>query len=175
MHDLYASLLERWLKRLAGNDIQPVDQDDLLQEVLTTVVRSLPDFEHNGHTGAFRSWLRTILVNRIRAFWKSRRAQPKATGRSDFQALVELENYESELSMRWDREHDETVVSHLLISVRPQFDDRNWKAFLRLMLDEVPPNDVASELGMTRGAVYQAKSRVLKALRIASEGLIDDL
>ena len=174
MHELYAPLLQQWLKRIAGNDIQSVDRDDLLQEVLTTVVRGLPDFEHNGHTGAFRSWLKTVLVNRVRAFWKSRRAQPKAIGGSGFQKLGELENHESELSRHWDREHDETVVSHLLILVRAQFDDRTWMAFRRQMLDEVSPRDVANELGMTLAAVYQAKSRVLKALRVAGEGLIDD-
>ena len=174
MHELYAPLLRRWLGRIGAGDIQSVDKDDLFQEVLEAVVRGLPEFEHNGHTGAFRSWLRTILVHRVRAFWKSRNTRPNATGRSDFQSLAELEKNESALSRLWDQEHDEAVVTHLLVSVRPQFDEHVWTAFLRQMLDGVPAGDVATELEMSLAAVYQAKCRVLKALRIAGEGLIDD-
>ena len=42
--------------------IRPSDVDDLVQEVLAVVLRELPQFEHNGRTGAFRRWLRTILL-----------------------------------------------------------------------------------------------------------------
>jgi RNA polymerase sigma-70 factor (ECF subfamily) len=42
------------------------EADDLTQELLAVVVRELPRFEHAGRTGAFRTWLRQITVNRVR-------------------------------------------------------------------------------------------------------------
>ncbi len=56
---LDAPLMKNWLGRY---EIQ--DSDDLVQEVLTTVVTELPKFEHNQRPGAFRSWLRTILATK---------------------------------------------------------------------------------------------------------------
>jgi hypothetical protein len=57
--EMYAPLLEVWLTA-AG--LQPADREDLSQRVLEILVRRLPDFEHNGRTGAFRAWLRAIVA-----------------------------------------------------------------------------------------------------------------
>jgi len=61
---LYTPLLRQWLAR---HGLQSSDIDDLTQEVLTVVVRELPQFQHNQREGAFRRWLRTILVHRLQA------------------------------------------------------------------------------------------------------------
>lgn len=172
LHLLYAPLLRKWLARY---DVQNADADDLIQDVLTTLVRELPSFEHNGRPGAFRRWLKLTLVNRIRRFWKSRRRRPDATGRSDFAELAELEHDQSDLSRIWNQEHDESVTSQLLSAVRPRFDSHTWEAFHRQMLEGVAADTVAADLGMTIAAVYKAKSRVLRALRDAGSGLIEDI
>jgi DNA-directed RNA polymerase specialized sigma24 family protein len=102
--DLYTPLLRGWLRRHA---LQDTDTDDLVQEVLGVVVRELPQFQHNQRPGAFRRWLRLILVNRLRAFWEARRQRPLATGDSDVgQMLEQLADPASGLSRVWDREHD---------------------------------------------------------------------
>src|SRR4051794_32735729 len=77
--DLYSPLLVSWLRR---QGVRAQDADDLVQEVLGVVVRELPGFRHNQRPGAFRAWLRAILVNRHRAFWRAHRTQPIAAGGS---------------------------------------------------------------------------------------------
>src|SRR5689334_12934836 len=67
--EVYTPLLRAWLLR---SDVQPADADDLVQEVLLVVHRELPAFQHNQRSGAFRSWLRRIVVYRLRNFWRSR-------------------------------------------------------------------------------------------------------
>ena len=75
--EIYSPLMVRWL----GNyGVQGADADDLLQEVLAVVAQELPRFDHNQRTGAFRSWLRKILVNRLRGFWRSQKQQPPVCG-----------------------------------------------------------------------------------------------
>src|SRR5262245_2782555 len=59
---LYTPLICGWLRRAP---LQPSDADDLLQDVLTAVVRKVPEFRHDGRPGAFRCWLRMITVNRL--------------------------------------------------------------------------------------------------------------
>jgi RNA polymerase sigma-70 factor (ECF subfamily) len=168
---LYTPLLRGWLRRYA---LPPEDADDLVQDVLGVVVRELPQFRHSQQRGAFRHWLRTILVNRLRGFWRSRRQQPAATGDTDFGKMLEqLADPASALSRQWDQEHDQHVCRRLLEMVEPDFEPNTWRAFCRTVLDGVPAADVAAETGLSVNAVLIAKSRVLRRLRRESRGLTD--
>jgi RNA polymerase sigma-70 factor (ECF subfamily) len=169
--DLYGPLLRRWARRY---DVQDSDADDLVQEVLLAVVRDLPKFKHNGRPGAFRAWLRQMLVHRLRDFWRSRQYRPEATGRTDFvERLTELADDHSAASRLFDREHDEHVMNRLLRSVEGRFDPKTWRAFRRQVVDGRRADAVAAELGLSLSSVYVAKSRVLNALRQEAENLID--
>lgn len=169
--ELYTPLLRRWLRH---HLLPAADADDLSQEVLTVVVRELSHFEHNGRPGAFRTWLRTILVHRLRDFWRSRRYRPDATGASDFlHKLEQLEDPQSGLSGLWDQEHDRHVVRQLLEQIRDEFEPATWRAFEGVMLGGERPADVAARLGISVNAVLLAKSRILHRLRGEGRGLLD--
>ena len=59
--------------------VLPLVADDVVQEVLTTVVQELPGFRNARQQGAFRAWLRRIAVNRMRTFWRGRRRHAPGT------------------------------------------------------------------------------------------------
>src|SRR6516162_139519 len=136
--DLYRPLIIGWLRRqgVAGRDV-----DDLSQEILLSVVKYLPTFEHSGRPGAFRSWLRTIVCSRTIDYWRAIEAGRQASGASDAAAALQ------------------------------QFEPATLQAFRRLTLDGVSGAEAAEELGLTVPAVYMAKSRVLKRIRQEAEGL----
>lgn len=170
LFDLYQPLLRSWALRAGLGD---ADADDLTQETLSVVVREVATFDR-GRVGAFRSWLRAILANRLRDFFRGRRARPVATGTSDFlDRLDELEAPESALSKQWDREHDKHVAAKALKSVQGDFAPATWQAFRRQVLDGVAPAQVAAELGLSQNAVLLAKSRILKRLRAEVAGFVD--
>jgi RNA polymerase sigma-70 factor (ECF subfamily) len=169
--DLYTPLIRDWLRRSA---LQPPDADDLTQEVLAVLVRELPQFRHDLRPGAFRRWLRTVTVNRLRGFWRARRGRPLATGDSDFaRVLDQLEDPASGPSRLWDQEHDRHVVRRLLELIQPEFEPATWQAFRRLVLEGRPTAAVAAELGISPNAVRIAKSRILSRFRQEIDGLID--
>ena len=169
--DLYTPLIHGWLRR---HSVAAADADDLSQEVMAVVVRELPHFQHNQQRGAFRNWLRTITVNRLRVLWRSRQGRPIATGDSDFlKVLDELEDPNSGLSRLWDREHDQHVAKRLMVLVEPHFEATTWRAFRRVVMDGVKPAAAAAELGLSVNAVLLAKSRVLSRLRQEMQGLTD--
>src|SRR5438270_675372 len=87
--DLYQPLLRAWMAR---SGVPDVDADDLSQDVLLVVFREIGGFSRRG-TGAFRGWLRSILVNRVRDYFRSRRYRPSTIGDSAF--LRRLEELES--------------------------------------------------------------------------------
>jgi len=168
---LYTPLLRQWLRQQFLLD---ADADDLVQEVLAVLVRELPQFDHNGRPGAFRRWLRTILVHRLQAFWRARQNRAQATGASDMaERLAQLEDPSSGLSQLWDREHDRHVVARLLEQIEPQIAPTTWQAFRRVVVEGKNEEAVAKELGVSVNAVFIAKSRVLARLRQEAKGLVD--
>jgi RNA polymerase sigma-70 factor (ECF subfamily) len=169
--DIYAPLIRRWV---ASNVAQRADADDLVQEVLAALVAELPQFQHNQRQGAFRAWLRSITVHRLRRYWRSRRTSYQASGGDEvLKILHQLEDPESPESRAWDEEHDRHVTSALLETIRLEFEYPTWRAFELQVREGRAPAEAALELRLTVNAVLIAKSRVLKRLRQKAAGLVD--
>src|SRR6516225_3238228 len=135
LNDLYQPLLRAWMAR-AG--VAASDVDDLVQEVLLVVFREVAEFKRR-RQGAFRAWLRTILANRVRDYFRGQKYQPTATGGSDFQRWIEeLESPDTALSDLWNREHDRHVIASLIQRVQGQggFEAPTWQAFRRHVLED---------------------------------------
>lgn len=171
--ELYDPLIRGWLRR---QQVSPQDADDITQEVMAVVIRRVSDFEHNGRTGAFRTWLRTITVNCIRDFWRAQRNKPAGLGGSDMvEFLAQLEDPQSEASRIWDQEHDRQVMKALLERLRHEFEAKTWQAFEMFALQGIPAATVAQQLGLTSNAVFIAKSRIMAKLRQESAGILDEI
>jgi RNA polymerase sigma-70 factor, ECF subfamily len=169
--ELYRPLIIGWLNR---QGVPSVDLEDLSQDILLSVVQHLPGFEHSGHRGAFRSWLRTIVCNRTTDYWRAAGARTPASGGSGATAaLQQIADPDSDLNRQWDEEHDRYVLGCLLDLVEQEFEPTTARAFRRLALDGASGAEVAGELGLSVAAVYMAKSRVLQRIRQEAEGLID--
>jgi RNA polymerase sigma-70 factor (ECF subfamily) len=171
--DLYRPLVVGWLRYQAV----PTDEvDDLVQEILLAVVRNLPAFCHSGRRGAFRSWLRTIAHNCACDFWKARGRRGRAAGgTAGAEVLRQLEDPGSDLNRQWDEEHDRYLLRCLLDLMELEFEPSTVEAFRRVALEGASSAAAAEELGLSVGAVYAAKSRVLRRLREVAEGLMDDV
>jgi RNA polymerase sigma-70 factor (ECF subfamily) len=169
--DLYRPLIIGWLNR---QGVPAIDLEDLSQDVLLSVVKHLPTFEHSGHRGAFRSWLRTIVCSRTNNYWRATEVSTQASGGSGATAaLQQIADPDSDLNRQWDQEHDRYVIHCLLDLIEAEFEPATRRAFRRLALDGASGAEVAEELGMSVAAVYVAKSRVLHRIREQAEGLID--
>ncbi len=128
-------------------DVQETDAADLVQDVLLAVSKDVARFEHQGYPGAFRGWVKGILINRLRNFWRVRDRRREARGDSNIEEwLAELENPNSEFSHLWNEEHDRYVMRHLLELVKPHFAPNTWTAFYRVAVKGERPRVVASEM-----------------------------
>jgi RNA polymerase sigma-70 factor, ECF subfamily len=167
--DLYSGWLEGWVRRLAHLSPEDPDAAEVVQNSFGIVARELPRFEHNGRTGAFRAWLKQILVNCLRDWQRQRR---RVAGESDV-LLDQLADPASDLSRQWDQEHQAHVIDQLFERGRRHFTAYAWQVFERTVLDEVPAPQAAADLGVTVNAVLLAKSRVLAWLRREGGELLD--
>jgi RNA polymerase sigma factor (sigma-70 family) len=171
MFHLYGPWLERWLRHwepTLGTDV-----DDLVQEIMTVVIRGLPSFHRQG-AGKFRAWLKKIAVNSLREHQRARRRQPQALPHLDgSDVLAQVEDPTSELSRQWDQEHDRYLIKRLLKHIEAEFNATDWQAFHRLMFDGIEPVAVAAELNVSVNVVYLARSRILNRLRAEGRDFLD--
>jgi RNA polymerase sigma-70 factor (ECF subfamily) len=167
-------LYQPWLRRrLQGHGLEPADVDDLVQEVAAVLLKEAPHFQHNRRKGAFRTWLRGVVVNRLREFWRERKRHPEAR-QSDVDLILEqLSDDHHPASELWDREHDQHVIQQLLKMIAADFDPKTWQAFQAFVIEERSAAAVAAELGISQGAVWTAKSHVLKRLREVAKDFVE--
>jgi RNA polymerase sigma-70 factor (ECF subfamily) len=169
--DLYSPLIRHWLHR---HTVAAADADDLVQDVLTVVIRRIPEFHRRPHTGAFRCWLKTITGNCLRDFWRAKKIRPRAAAQPDFDDILQqLEDPTSGLSREWDMEHDRWITQRLLELLQPEFTEKTWLAFRKTAIEGQSPDDVAAELGITVNAVFIARSRIMARLREEARGLLE--
>jgi RNA polymerase sigma-70 factor (ECF subfamily) len=139
-----------------------------------SVCKSLNSFEHSGRPGAFRAWLKSILVNRLRNFWRTRDRKPQSPGGSSIEErLLQLEDPASQLSQLWDQQHDLFVMNRLLELTQRYFSDESWEMFVRVAIRGESAETVARERGVSLNSVFIAKSRILRRLRTEAAGLVD--
>ena len=65
---------------------------------------------------------------------------------------------------------DSSIVRRAIEVVRNEFETRTWDAFWAVTIEQRAPHDVATQLGVSPGAIYQAKSRVIRRLRRELDG-----
>lgn len=168
--DLYTPLIRIWL---SGQHVREQERDDVTQEVISVVLRRLPDFQRQ-RTGSFRNWLKQITIFCWQNYRRKNINKSPAVGGTDFgQMMGELEDPDSEMSRRWDQQHDQYILQQLLEMIRPSVRQSTWDAFRSVTIDSKTAEAAAEELGISVNAVYVAKSRVLSQLRKLSEGLVD--
>ena len=141
---------------------------------MIAVCRDIKKFEHNGRTGAFRTWLRRITVNRMCRLRDKRKKQAGGPASTKISMIADqLADPNARLSIEFERQHDACLVEHLLGKLENRFGAKTLQAFRRLVLLEHKSLDVAKDLGMSIGAVRVAQHRVLRSLRQLGQGMVD--
>jgi RNA polymerase sigma-70 factor (ECF subfamily) len=162
---LYAPLIHSWGRRVG---LQDQDAADLTQEVFVTLLRVLPTFTYDRHR-SFRRWLKTITLNK----WRNARKRPESRVLSGQAEAPERVAVVDEAEAFWEAEYRQRLAARALQLMRADFQETTWKACWETVAAGRPAAEVAAELGLTVGAVYAAKFRVLDRLRQELHGLLD--
>jgi RNA polymerase sigma-70 factor (ECF subfamily) len=161
--EMYTPLLFYWARR---RGLQESDAADLVQDVFALLVHKLPEFVYDRRK-SFRNWLRTILYNKDRDRVRRAAHQPRTLG-----PLTEP-SVPGDAEAAWEAEYRELLVARALELMQNEFQPATWKACWEVVVAGRPAAEVAAELGLTVGAVYAAKSRVLRRLRRELDGLLE--
>lgn len=166
---IYEPFLHRFVRR---QGLQDADARELVQDVLLSVVQAVGHWQNDSTRAKFRTWLFRIARNKLIDVLSKRQRQATKTGGSGLLEVPQPQSLVEEAVLAHRRELFRWAASQVKEQVQPA----TWLAFWKTSVEERPVDDVAKELGLTTGAVYIARSRVLVRLKeVLSKLEVDDV
>lgn len=167
---LYAPLVYGWCRRAGAS---PADAADVVQDVFAKVFTAIEQFRHDRAGDTLRGWLRVICRHKLVDHFRKRADGPTLAGGTDAKArLAEVAalSEDDEPSQSSDRA---ALVRRAADMVRNEFEPRTWQAFWAMAVEGLTAADAAEKLGISAGAVRQAKYAVSRRLREELAGEFD--
>jgi len=152
--DQYADLILGFARR---RGLQDQDCEDVLQNVLMSLVNAMPGFVYDQSKGRFRSYLLTVTRRAVYQQFRQKKAEFPLP-------LLEPSAPQEQDDEVWEFEWRRYHVRKAMRTVEQEFSEKNVQAFTQYVLNGLPPQEVSSGLGVSIEQVYQAKSRILKRL-----------
>lgn len=163
----YRELIYNFARR---RGLQPEDCEDVLQDVMLQLAKTLPEFKYDPAKGRFRSYLKTITLHTI--FRRSR----QNAGESALQINESSVPDDVDSEALWDEEWRQHHLRQAMRVIALEFNATDQRAFEEYAVAGREARAVAEAVGMSVDQVYQAKSRILRRLtevidaQVAEEG-----
>jgi RNA polymerase sigma-70 factor (ECF subfamily) len=155
----YAELILGFAK---ARGLQHSDCEDVLQNVLVSLVHAMKGFRYDPARGSFRGYLLTVVSRAVSQQLRQKRGE----GALPEGAQLPVEPADAEAwELEWRRHH----VRRAMRIVEREFSEENVQAFTGYVINGLPAQQVADGLGLSIEQVYQAKSRILKRLSTTIE------
>jgi RNA polymerase sigma-70 factor (ECF subfamily) len=168
---IYTPLVYGWCRRAA---VPEHEAADVAQEVFRAVAARIDTFRRDQPGDSFRGWLWGICRHKIKDHFRQRTRRPEAIGGSA--VLEQLHNVPGDVPEGWgegeQRDDAQLIFYRALELIQEEFETRTWQAFWQVVVQEQSPADAGADLGMTVGAVHNAKYKVLRRLRQEFDGLM---
>jgi RNA polymerase sigma-70 factor (ECF subfamily) len=160
---LYGPLIYQFARR---QGLQDADAADLTQIVLQAVIDAMQRLDYDPERGSFRSWLYQVVRHQLSKFRAQQRLSPRGSGDSGAQRFLdELPDSDPGTIELWDREYERQLFLWAGERVKARCDAASWQAFWRTAVEGHGAQEVARSLGLSVGAVYTARSRILDRIR----------
>lgn len=151
------------LARRAG--LQDADAQDLAQQTLFAVSQAVERWERREPRVRFRGWLRTVARNAVlNALTRAPHDRGRG-GSSGVELLKGRPGKDERLSESLELERRREMFRYAARQVENEVDADTWEIFRRTATLGQSCERAAEEMGKSIGAVYAARSRVMKRLR----------
>jgi RNA polymerase sigma-70 factor (ECF subfamily) len=145
--------------------LQDADAADLMQDVLRSISSAIGRLDYDRRQGTFRGWLFTITRNKVFNFLSARRIRPQGAGDSATNRLLDSQPDGSDGNDAWELEYQRRLAALAMERIKHEFAENTWQAFWLSAVEGLSAAEVAQRAGMSAGAIYVAKSRVLARLK----------
>jgi RNA polymerase sigma-70 factor (ECF subfamily) len=160
--EIYRPVILRFAQR---KGMQSADAEDIAQDVLAAVAKAVEQREHDLTRARFRTWLHRVAKNAI--LNAVMRGKPdRGSGDAALQAILnQHESCGGPDSRLLRLEYRREMFRWAAEQVRKEFRQDTWDAFWLTSIEGRSVEAVAEELGKNPGAVYAARSRILRRIQ----------
>lgn len=161
----FAAVYRPVIVRLARRKgLQSADAEDLAQRVMVSVAGAIERFKAGAGRPRFRTWLYRVTEN---AIWNSlRNAARDRRHRDEFGhdrlGQVAARSPQDADWLRWELRRE--VFHWAARQIRAEFQPETWNAFWLTAVESGDIEQVGRQLGKSPGAIYAARSRVIRRL-----------
>ncbi|MCH2208042.1 MAG: sigma-70 family RNA polymerase sigma factor [Lentisphaerales bacterium] len=153
----YESFILKILKILK---VDANDEDDLTQEILLKLWKSLQNLDYDPKRARFRTWLRTVIRNKYYDFLRKKQRSLKSSLIAEDEAPeIVAEFDEEEMLNIIDQEWRKNITQIALKNLEKVFSENAILAF-KMSLEEVATKEIASQLNIAENSVYTLRKRV---------------
>jgi len=145
--------------------LSDAEAQDVVQETMIKLSKSLPKFNYDPARGSFKGWLMTQTYSRVIEQFRRRK---------NFVPLNEIENIVPSRGFQeiWEKEWKENLISVAVEKVRNKTDPQIFQIFSFCVLQEHGAMRTASVLKVSLPRIYVIKHRLNKALKKEIEHLL---
>jgi RNA polymerase sigma-70 factor (ECF subfamily) len=146
----------RYRKRIKGwcqrNGLNDADADDVTQQLLLAIRDKVRTYVRE--EGRFLNWLERVTKNACNNWFRE-------TKRSRaFQPLMDNIPAQQDLLRALNDEHYTYLLQVVMAEVQRGVTNRDWKIWIEMTFKKRNAEDLATEFGVTKAAVFKAKSRI---------------
>ena len=164
--DEFATIYSPVIYRVAlKRGLQPVDAENLVQEVLASVANSVSKWLQRDDRGPFRAWLFTIARNESINLMTRRATRPLGQDGDTGADILANVPARAELTQQLELEYSRSIFQWAAKQVQPVVDQKTWQAFWLTTVENKPVKDVAKELQINSGQIYCARSRIMAKIK----------
>ncbi len=163
---LYQPLIFRIARR---RGLQYADAAEVTQEVLGRVAGAVDRWQPDPARGSFRGWLYRITRNLTIDYLRRDDRRPVNLDSQQGMSLEAIADPDDGSNREFENEYRRSLFALAAARVKGEFQPRTWQAFWRSSVEGTSVQDVATGLGMSAGAVYIARSRVMKRISVEIE------
>jgi RNA polymerase sigma-70 factor (ECF subfamily) len=166
--DQFALIYRPVIYRLArGKGLQDADAQDLAQRVLMAVASAIGRWEKSGESVRFRHWLRRVTRNAILNALARQPHDRSAGGSSVQELLLEQPSVDEHSAAQIELEYRRELYLRAARMVRGDVEPETWRAFELTVTEGRSIDEAAEQLNKPVGAIYAARSRIMRRLRKA--------
>lgn len=148
-----------------GRGVQAADAQDIVQEVMLSVARSVSQWLERTDRGSFRAWLLRIARNQSFDLINARATRSLGIDGSEAEKLLADLAAREELSTELDLQYERGLFRWAAEQVRDSVAEHTWQAFWLTRVEGLSVEEAAIRLDVRPGNIYFARSRVMARIR----------
>jgi RNA polymerase sigma-70 factor (ECF subfamily) len=152
--DIYQRYIYVVIRRM---NVSHSETEDLVQEILFKVWSKLPEFNYNPDKARFRTWLSTVIKNRVVTYIRSAQSHANKIDKASMEPVQAYLEHDMDEIMQ--KEWESYITNMAMNRIKQNFPGQAIEVF-EMTLEGKSVSDIAQQLGLKENSVYKSKNRV---------------